>query len=388
MTEFRAEHVGSLLRPPELLSARSLHRAGRLTVAELREIEDRAVLAALDLQREAGLLIFTDGEFRRENFMANLETLGGLVPVARETSFQPAWHRDGAGDEAGDARELRGPADAEPPPEETDLPAVAVGGRLYRKLAQSVLEAGFLIKHAPGQFKIALASPSMGAQLWGPGVTDQVYDSRADMLDDFVRLQVQEVRALVDAGATWIQLDSLAYMPYIDERQRADSVARGVNLDARLDHLIQIDNALVRAAKDRDPGVVVAMHFCRGNNRSAWMASGGYEPIAERVFGEVEVDRLLLEFDTERAGGFAPLRFVPSGRTVVLGLVSSKTPALESPLELGRRIDEAARYLPLDQLALSPQCGFASTARGNLLSVDDQRRKLELVADTAAAVWG
>jgi 5-methyltetrahydropteroyltriglutamate--homocysteine methyltransferase len=386
VTEFRAEHVGSLLRPPELLSARSLHRAGRLTAARLRQVEDRAVLAALDLQREAGMLVFTDGEFRRENFMANLETLGGLVPVDRETSFQPAWHRGGAG--GGAAPGPGAPADPEPPPEETDLPAVAVGERLYRKVAQSVLEAGFLIKHAPGQFKVALASPSMGAQLWSPGVTDKVYGSRADMLDDFVRLQVQEVRALVDAGATWIQLDSLAYMPYIDERQRAESAARGVNVDARLDHLIQIDNALVRAAKDRNPGVVVGMHFCRGNNRSAWMASGGYEPVAERLFAEVEVDRLLLEFDTERAGGFAPLRFVPPGRTVVLGLVSSKTPALESPRELARRIDEAAGHLPLDQLALSPQCGFASTARGNLLSVDDQRRKLELVARTAAAVWG
>jgi methionine synthase II (cobalamin-independent) len=377
VTDYHAEHVGSLLRPPELLSARSLRDAGRLTTKQLREIEDRAVLAALDLQRAAGLRVFTDGEFRRANFMGNImETVGGLVPVDRATSFQPAWHRGPAGDRP------------RPPAAETDLPAVAVGGRLYRKVAQQAIEAAFLIKCSPGQFKITMASPTMGAQLWGPGVTDKVYASRGDMLDDFVRLQIQDVRALVAAGVTWIQLDSLAYIPYVDERQRAESLARGVDVDARLDHLIQIDNALVRAAKERDPRVVVGMHFCRGNNRSAWTATGGYEPIAERLFGDVCVDRLLLEFDTERAGGFEPLRYVPPGRTVVLGLVSSKTPALESQDDLKRRIDEAAKHLPLDQLALSPQCGFASTARGNLLTLDDQRRKLELVAETARAVWG
>jgi 5-methyltetrahydropteroyltriglutamate--homocysteine methyltransferase len=377
VTDYRAEHVGSLLRPPELLSARSLRDAGRLTAERLCEIEDRAVLAALDLQRAAGVRVFTDGEFRRANFMANLmETVGGLVPVDRETSFQPAWHRGRDGDRP------------RPPAVETDLPAVAVGERLYRKVAQQTVEAAFLIKHSPGQFKITMASPTMGAQLWSPGVTDKVYASRGDMLDDFVQLQIHDVRALVAAGVTWIQLDSLAYIPYVDERRRAQSLARGVDVDARLDQLIEIDNALVRAAKERDPAVVVGMHFCRGNNRSAWTATGGYEPIAERLFGEVCVDRLLLEFDTERAGGFEPLRFVPPGRTVVLGLVSSKTPALESPDILKRRIDEAAKYLPLDQLALSPQCGFASTARGNLLTADDQLRKLELVAETAGAVWG
>jgi 5-methyltetrahydropteroyltriglutamate--homocysteine methyltransferase len=376
VTDYRAEHVGSLLRPPELLSARSLREAGRLTAGQLSEIEDRAVLAALDLQRAAGLRVFTDGEFRRANFMANLmETVGGLVPVDRETSFQPAWHR--------------GPDGHRPrPAPDTDLPAVAVGERLYRKVAQQTVEAAFLIRHSPGQFKITMASPTMGAQLWNPGVTDKVYSSRGDMLADFVRLQIHDVRALVAAGVTWIQLDSLAYIPYVDERRRAESLARGVDVDARLDQLIEIDNTLVRAAKERNPHVVVGMHFCRGNNRSAWTATGGYEPIAERLFGEVHVDRLLLEFDTERAGGFGPLRFVPPGRTVVLGLVSSKTPALESPDDLKRRIDEAAKHLPLDQLALGPQCGFASTARGNLITVDDQRRKLELVAETARAVWG
>jgi 5-methyltetrahydropteroyltriglutamate--homocysteine methyltransferase len=355
--------------------ARAEHEAGRLTARRLREIEDRAVLRALDVQREAGLRVFTDGELRRANFMAGImETIGGLVPVDRETSFQPAWRRGGD--------------DEEPPLEETDLPAVAVGERLYRRLAQSIAEASFLTAHSPGQFKITMASPTMGAQLWSRGVTDRVYPSRVEMLNEFVELQLHDVQTLVDAGVCWIQLDSLAYIPYVDERQRAARAARGVNLAARLDQLIRVDNALTRAAKQRNPGVAVGMHFCRGNNRSAWTAEGGYEPIAEQLFGGLDVDRFLLEFDTERAGGFEPLRFVPPGRTVVLGLVSSKTPRLESPDELRRRIDEAAKYVPIEQLALSPQCGFASTAQGNLLTFDDQRRKLELVAETARAVWG
>jgi 5-methyltetrahydropteroyltriglutamate--homocysteine methyltransferase len=374
VTEYRAEHVGSLLRPPGLLMARAEHDAGRITARQLREIEDRAVLRALDVQREAGLRVFTDGEFRRANFMAGImETIGGLVPVDRETSFQPAWHRDD---------------DEEPPLEETDLPTVAVGERLYRRLAQSTVEASFLAAHSPGQFKITMASPTMGAQLWSRGVTDRVYPSRVEMLNEFVELQLHDVQTLVDAGVCWIQLDSLAYIPYVDERQRTARAARGVDLGARLNQLVRVDNALAQAAKRRNPGVVVGMHFCRGNNRSAWTAEGGYEPIAEMLFGCLAVDRFLLEFDTERAGGFEPLRFVPPGRTVVLGLVSSKTPRLESPDELRRRIDEAAKHVPIEQLALSPQCGFASTAQGNLLTFDDQRRKLELVAETARAVWG
>jgi 5-methyltetrahydropteroyltriglutamate--homocysteine methyltransferase len=374
VSEYRAEHVGSLLRPPELLSARFLRTKGRLSAEQLRQSEDRAVLTALELQRAAGLRVFTDGEFRRENFMASImETIGSLVPVDRATSFQPSWHR-GSG---------------EPPYEETDLPKVAVGERLYRKVAQSTVEAAFLARHSPGQFKITMASPTMGAQLWAPGVTDRVYPSRREMLHDFVELQLHDVQTLVEAGVTWIQLDSLAYIPYVDERQRAAGKARGIDIDARLAQLTEVDNAMARAAKARNPGVVVAMHFCRGNNRSAWTAKGGYEPIAERLFGDVvAVDRFLLEFDTERAGGFEPLRFVPPGKTVVLGLVSSKTSALEAEDDLKRRIDEAAKYVPLDQLALSPQCGFASTVQGNLLTIDDQQRKLELVARTADAVWG
>ena len=193
---------------------------------------------------------------------------------------------------------------------------------------------------------------------------------------------------LIDQGVTWIQLDSLNYNQVLDPRFRAQVGVPGLSGEDILAALVAIDSELVRAAKRKDPGVTVGMHICRGNNRSAWMARGSYEPIAERLFGEVGVDRFLLEYDTERAGGFEPLRFIRPGTTVVLGLVSSKVPQLEPQDELRRRIDEAAAYVPLEDLALSPQCGFASTSRGNLLTIDEERRKLALVADAAAKIWG
>ena len=193
---------------------------------------------------------------------------------------------------------------------------------------------------------------------------------------------------LIDQGVTWIQLDSLSYNQVFDAQFRSQVGVPRLSPEDILAASVAIDSELVRAAKRKDPGVTVGMHICRGNNRSAWMARGSYEPIAERLFGEVGVDRFLLEYDTERAGGFEPLRFIRPGTTVVLGLVSSKVPQLEPQDELRRRIDEAAAYVPLEDLALSPQCGFASTSRGNLLTIDEERRKLALVADTAAKVWG
>jgi 5-methyltetrahydropteroyltriglutamate--homocysteine methyltransferase len=186
----------------------------------------------------------------------------------------------------------------------------------------------------------------------------------------------------------WIQLDSLSYNQVFDPDFRAQTGLSALSPDVILDATVAADAQLVGAAKRRDPGVIVGMHICRGNNRSAWMAQGSYEQVAERLFGEVGVDRFLLEYDSERAGGFEPLRFVRPGTTVVLGLVSSKVPELESEDELRRRIDQAARYVPRAGLAISPQCGFASTSGGNQLTVDEQRRKLELVASTAARVWG
>jgi 5-methyltetrahydropteroyltriglutamate--homocysteine methyltransferase len=371
-TTYRAEHVGSLLRPPSLLEAREAFEQGRMPLGQLRELEDQAALDAIALQREAGIEVFTDGEVRRGIWMAGLlESVGGVVPVDVPTG--EGWHRDDGPD---------------PDPEETQFQLVAANAKLYRKVALTGVEAEFMAKHSPGQFKVTMVSSSMGGMLWNPGISGAVYPTPADVIRDLVALQVQEIEDLVASGVTWIQLDSLSYTQIIDPDFSRMLEARGTNIADSLSQSVAVDNELIRAAKRANPDVTVGLHFCRGNNRSAWAAQGSYEPVAERLFGEVEADRFLLEYDTERAGGFEPLRFVRPGATVVLGLVSTKVPALESQDDLRRRIDEASRYVPLENLALTPQCGFASTAPGNLLTVEQERRKLELVADTARKVWG
>ncbi len=368
-TKYHAEHVGSLLRPSWLLEGRLAHQQGRLAAEELRELEDRAALEAIDLQREAGIEVFTDGEVRRGTWMAGLlESTGGVVPAELAPVI---WHRDG------------GTASAE----ETSFDAVAASGKVTRRAAHTSVEAAFLTRHAPGQFKITMMSASMGGMLWQPGISDAVYPAPADLVHDLVALQITEIEGLIDQGVRWIQLDSLSYNQVFDPEFRAATGLATVPPEAILGAAVAADAEVVRAAKRKDPDVTIGMHICRGNNRSAWMAQGSYEPIAERLFGEVGVDRFLLEYDTERAGGFEPLRFIRPAVTVVLGLVSSKLPRLESQDELRRRIDDASRYVPIDDLALSPQCGFASTARGNQLTIDDERRKLELVASTASKVW-
>jgi 5-methyltetrahydropteroyltriglutamate--homocysteine methyltransferase len=372
-SQYRAEHVGSLLRPPELLQARRDHEEARIGVDELRAVEDRAALANLELQRETGMPVFTDGEVRRANWMADLmESLGGLTPL-QGTPTGEGWHRD------------RGQDPAE---EETHFTIQVAAEKVTRKVPLSRIEADFLAEHAPGRFKVTMMSASMGTMMWAPGVSEPAYPTVDDLLDDLVRLQSEEIEELVDRGVTWIQLDSLGYMQLIDHDFGEMLETRGTNIGRSLDRLVAQDNALAQAARRGNPDVTVALHFCRGNNRSAWAGRGGYEPVAERLFGEVDVDRFLLEYESERSGGFEPLRFVPRGKTVVLGLVSSKLPELESHDDLRRRIEEASRYVPEEHLALCPQCGFASTAPGNLLTMDEQRRKLELVVETARQVWG
>jgi 5-methyltetrahydropteroyltriglutamate--homocysteine methyltransferase len=370
-TAYRAEHVGSLLRPPEVLEARASFEAGKLTQEQLRQVEDRAVLDALELQRRAGIEVFTDGELRRATWLAHYrEALEGVVAV--DTPALPIeWH---------DRPEGMSTDDIAPQP-------LGVGEKLRRRFSLSEVEAEFLQRHSPGQFKLTMPSPTMTVTLYRPGLTDRVYPTPADMVRAVADLQIAEIDSLVDRGVDWLQLDSLRYIALIDEHIREFVTERGVDPLEALSEAVAIDNELIRAAKKRD-GVTVGLHICRGNNRSAWYGEGSYEPVAERLFGEVEADRFLLEYDTDRAGGFDPLRFVPPGRTVVLGLVSSKTPELESQDELLRRIDEAAKYVAMEDLALSPQCGFASTLLGNLLTVDDERRKLELVVQTAERAWG
>jgi 5-methyltetrahydropteroyltriglutamate--homocysteine methyltransferase len=370
----RAEHVGSLLRPPELKEARAAYRDERLGLEQLREQEDAAVLAVLELQRQVGMEVFTDGEYRRASWLASIrESVGGLVEVDPSLPRQLQWKR-GSGEPA--------------PPEDVAQPPIAVGERLSFREPLSSVEASFMAAHSPGRFKVTMASATLSTMVWLPGVTDKVYATPAEMLRDFVDLEIREIQTLMDLGVGWIQLDSLTYATIIDPTLAQATLPAGFDPEAHLEMAVATDNTLIRAARAKRPTVTVGLHFCRGNARSSWLATGGYEPVAERLFGEVEVERFLLEYDSERAGGFEPLRFVPPGKTVVLGLVSTKTPVLESRDELIRRIDQAARYVPLEQLAIGTQCGFASSVRGNLLTHDDQRRKLELVVDTAQKVWG
>jgi 5-methyltetrahydropteroyltriglutamate--homocysteine methyltransferase len=268
----------------------------------------------------------------------------------------------------------------------TTVAPQVVGEELRQRERISGRDAAFLKQHSQGPFKVTLPSAAQGMTMYRVGLTDKVYPTPADLLADLVRLHQDEARALADDGVPYIQLDSLRYLEMIDPDRRAQARADGRDPDQTVDETIAADNAVLGAA--RRPGVTLAMHICRGNNRSAWIAEGSYELVAEKLFGQLAVDRFLLEYDTERAGGFEPLRFVPRGKTVVLGLISSKEPTLESVDDLRRRIDEAARYVGHEDLALSPQCGFASSMLGNLLTPDEQWRKLDLVAETAQRVWG
>jgi 5-methyltetrahydropteroyltriglutamate--homocysteine methyltransferase len=370
----RAEHVGSLLRPPELLAARAARKHGELAGAALAELEDRVALEAIALQRDAGIGVYTDGEIRRDSWMASLrESIGGMAATTHLTGGQTApWRR----------------ADGTPPQEETRVDTVAAAQKVWRKDNRTLVEARFLRAHAPGPFKITMISASMGTTVWHPEVSKAAYPTPADLITDLVGLQVTETAELIDAGTRWIQLDSLGYTRVIDARFRASSGEGASSPAVLLDRTLAADAAIVAGIRRKDPSVTIGMHICRGNNRSAWMLEGSYEPIAERLFSELAVDRFLLEYDTERAGGFAPLRFIPEGRRVVLGLVSSKVAELESLDALKRRVEEAARFVTPDFLAISPQCGFASTSAGNLLTVDEQKRKLELVVTAAQQIWG
>ncbi|HEX6511479.1 MAG TPA: cobalamin-independent methionine synthase II family protein [Chloroflexota bacterium] len=360
---FRADHVGSLLRPPEVMAARERYAAGQLDLAGLRAVEDRHILEALELQRQAGVDVFTDGEYRRGSWQSDMaEAVDGFV---RE-HMPIEWHGPNAAVEGSTAH--------------------VVGERLRKRQRLTGHESGFLKAHAPGPCKITMPPPSVFLiKSYRPGLTDKVY-SREELLNDLVSIVGDEVEALVQEGVDYIQIDSPEYARLLDARTREEIERSGITLQAALDMSIKGDSACMR----RSPRLqtIVALHICRGNSRSRWFGEGGYEPIAEQLFSTMDVDRFLLEYDTERAGGFEPLRFVPDGKMVVLGLITTKQAALESQDMLRRRIDEAVKYHPLEQMAISPQCGFASTAAGNLLTPDEQRRKLELVAETARLVWG
>ena len=372
---FRADQVGSLLRPPELVQARQDLAAGKITPEQLREIEDKSILKAIDLQREVGIDVFTEGEYRRSGWSGAIrESVEGLIPNAENPtrSILGVWqgpHADMAN--AGFA-----------------IPPMVVGGKLRQTRRIAGDEAAFLKAHAPGPWKITMPGPlSAAGTLYKPGVSDQFYPTRQDFVEEIVAMLQREVRALIDDGVSYIQLDSLHYVERVaDKTVRARMIEEGEDPDTYLDTLIANDNKVLDVAHAQ--GVTVGMHMCRGNNRSAWHAEGSYEPVAEKAFSQLNVDRFLLEYETERAGTFEPLRFMPRNKMVVLGIISSKEPQMESEDYLLRRIDEATKYVPLENLAISTQCGFASTYLGNLLTWDEQKRKLELVVETARKVWG
>jgi 5-methyltetrahydropteroyltriglutamate--homocysteine methyltransferase len=347
-----------------LLEARGAQAEGRLSREQLRAIEDGAILDAFRKQQESGIDVYTDGELRRGSWLSDMaEAVDGFI-TDRVTI---EWHGPGAGKEGSNA--------------------LAAGARLRKTRQLTAHELPFLKENAPGLFKITLPSPSNFTQVsYKPEVTGKYYARRADLLADLVAIIRDDVEWLQSQGVPYIQFDAPYYSYYFDPLQRERMRAAGMDPDEELQSAIAGDNAAIQGIP-RD-NLTLALHICRGNSRSRWLAEGGYDAIAEKLFGSLDVDTFLLEYDTERSGSFEPLRLVPRGKTVVLGLITSKNPELESEHDLRRRIDEAAKYIPLENLAISTQCGFASTATGNLLTRDQQWRKLALVADTARKVWG
>lgn len=372
---YRADQVGSLLRPAELLQARADFGEGTITAEQLREVEDAAVLKALEMQREVGIDIYSGGEYRRAAWSAPIrDAVEGLIPDQNPPTRRLLGVWQGPHAEVANSTTVTG--------------TTLVAGAKLRQVRRIVGdEAAFLKQHAPGPWKITMPGPmSAAGQLYKAGVTDQFYPTRRDFVHELAGMIRNEIEALIADGVSYFQLDSLHYVERVsDPTIRARMIAGGEDPEAYLDEIIAADNVALEGA--RREGVTVGLHMCRGNNRSAWHAEGSYEPIAEKAFNQLNVDRFLLEYDTERAGGFEPLRFMPKNKMVVLGLISSKEAALEPVDALRRRVEEAAKYVPMEHLAISPQCGFASTAPGNLLTWDEQRRKLELVVEAARTIW-
>jgi 5-methyltetrahydropteroyltriglutamate--homocysteine methyltransferase len=370
---FRADHVGSLLRPAELLQARADRAAGRIDSAALRSAEDKAIRDAVALQRDIGLEGITDGEMRRGSWhMDFLHRIGGVERLDQLLRIQ--------------FRNADGPVEAA-------LGAFRIGGKLTIDKTIFADDFAFLkaAVGAGGTAKLTIPSPSMLHYRGGRAVIDQAaYPDMEPFWHDLAEVYAKEIAGLHALGCTYLQLDdtSLAYLNDPAQRAYVDSIGG----DGAQQHLINI-RLINQALASRPAGMTVCTHLCRGNFRSSWVASGGYDHVAEALFGELKVDGFFLEYDDERSGGFAPLRFVPRNRPgggprVVLGLVTSKRPELEAKDDLKRRIDEAAKYVPLEQLCLSPQCGFSSTVEGNVMTVDEEAAKLRLVAETAREVWG
>jgi 5-methyltetrahydropteroyltriglutamate--homocysteine methyltransferase len=365
---FRADHVGSLLRPPELHEARARFAAGELSADGLREVEDAAIAEAVRMQREVGLRSVTDGEFRRGSWhMDFIYALGGVHRV--EDTLTVRFHNA-----------------------EGDLTFTPAGLRVSERvhLEHPIFEGAFRylqsVASADQTPKLTIPSPSMVHYRGGRAAIDpSIYSDLDEFWDDLSAAYKAQLAAMAGLGCTYLQLDdtSLAYLN--DPAQRAEIAARGEDPTELHRRYIRTMNA---ALADRPAGMAITTHLCRGNFRSSWVATGGYEYVADALFNELNVDGFFLEFDDDRSGGFEPLRFVPPGKRVVLGLVTTKRGELERKDDLVRRIEAATRFVPAEQLCLSPQCGFSSTVEGNTLTRDEQKAKLALVVETAAEVWG
>lgn len=363
---FRADHVGSLLRPESLLTAREKAFAGELTQQQLQATEDSAIIAAIQRQEQAGLPVVTDGEFRRTQW--HFDFLVGLDGV----EF-PRVGRSHVPD---------GVANRVAPT--TDRPRVV--GKLGCTGHPMIAHFEFVREHTGVTPKLSIPAPSvLHFRNGSKAVSAQVYPDLEEFFDDLGHAYQQAVRAFGEAGCRYLQLDETSFAYLCDPDQRRMLLDRGDDPDALLAHYTR---ALNLAAAGAPEGMTVVMHMCRGNNRSNWHAQGGYEPIAEVAFNQVNVSGYFMEYDSDRAGGFEPLRHLPPGKHAVLGLITTKAGTLEDPEVMKRRLDEASRHADLDQLCLSPQCGFASIDKGNMLSHAQQWRKLDLLVEIATDVWG
>lgn len=361
---FRADHVGSFLRPPELLEAR---KNAASDPERLRELEDAHIQRVIARQQELGFEIASDGELRRRNFMSDFTDAVEGFDLGDSTAR--SW-------KAGEMKVAQ---------------VSSVTGIVVKELRQvrplTSHEVPFLLSHCNVIPKVTLPSATQFPAIsFKRGVTSKIYKDHSALLWAIVDIMKKDLAQLSSQGVRYIQIDAPRYSYYLDPKWR-DWIRTEMNVDPdlALDEAVRADNACFRAA--RKPGVTLAIHLCRGNNRSHWYAEGGYDAIAEKLFGTLDVDRFLLEYDDARSGTFAPLRFVPKGKAVVLGLISSKVPSMESPDQLVKRVDEASRFVLLENIALSPQCGFASTAEGNLITEECQWAKLKLVFDTARRIW-
>ena len=364
---FRADHVGSLLRPAPLMAARDDFAAGRIDAARLRAAEDEAIEVAVRMQRDVGLQDATDGEFRRATWhMDFINQIGGIGQAAGHIKVR---FRNASGD-------IEWTPAAIHVDRKLELDHTIFGDHFeyLKSLTKNLIP------------KLTIPSPNMVHYRGGPAAIDPaVYPDPEEFWHDLAAAYADEITRLHALGCTYLQLDdtSLAYLN--DPAQRAELTERGDDAEhLHLRYIKQVNDAI----KDKPDGMTITTHLCRGNFQSSWAASGGYDYVAEALFGNLNVDGFFLEYDDERSGGFEPLRFVPKDKLVVLGLVTTKSGALEDADALKRRIDQASRYVPLDQLCLSPQCGFSSTVEGNTLTQAEQVAKLELVVKVAAGVWG